>query len=158
MKPKLYLETSIISYLTARLSSDLIVAAHQKITSDWWENRRLKFDLYTSQWVIQEARRGDPQAAAKRLQVLQGIPLLESKTDTLELAKTFLYQQPVLPEKAREDALHIAIAITGGMNYLLTWNCRHIANVELQLKIANLAHQAGYNMPILCTPELLMGG
>ncbi len=76
----------------------------------------------------------------------------------IPLVKTLLYQQHILPEKAREDALHIAIAITGGMDYLLTWNCKHIANAENQQVITNLSHQAGYNMPILCTPELLMGG
>ncbi len=158
MKPKIYIETSVISYLTARLSNDLIVAAHQKITYEWWDNRRVEFDLYTSELVLEEAGRGDPQAASKRLQVLQDIPLLESKIEALKLAKTFLYQQHILPEKAREDALHIAIAITGGMDYLLTWNCKHIANAENQQVITNLSHQAGYNMPILCTPELLMGG
>ncbi len=101
---------------------------------------------------------GEPQAAEKRLQALLGIPLLESTAEALALAEILLYQQRILPETAREDALHIAIAITGGIDYLLTWNCRHIANAEIQRAITNICHQAGYCMPILCTPELLMGG
>jgi hypothetical protein len=131
--------------------------AHQKLTHEWWENRRFEFELYTSEWVIQEARRGDPQAAEKRLQVLHDLPLLESTAEALTLAEIFLYQQRLLPETAREDALHIAISIVGDMDYLLTWNCRHIANAEIQRAITNSCHQMGYNMPILCTPEVLMG-
>lgn len=157
MKPKVYIETSVISYLTARPSSDLIMAAHQKLTYDWWENRCPFFELYTSQLVIREASRGDLQAAEKRLEALQNIPLLESNQAALELAEIFLYQQHVIPEKAREDAFHIAIAITSGMDYLLTWNCKHIANAELQKVIAQISRQEGYEIPVLCTPEILMG-
>jgi len=157
MKPKVYLETSVISYLTARLSNDVIVIAHQKLTYDWWEMRSMKFELYTSQLVVQEASRGNKQAAEKRLNILKNIPLLESTEEVLILAEIFLYKQCILPEVAREDALHIAIAIVEGMDYLLTWNCKHIANAEVQRMINNFCHQKGYNMPILCTPELLMG-
>ncbi len=156
IKPIVYIETSIVSYLTARLSSDLIQAAHQKITVDWWENRRVQFDLYTSQLVIQEASYGDPQAASKRLNALQDIALLELNSEVQELADKLLSQQ-VIPTKAREDAFHISMAITYGVDYLLTWNCKHIANAEIQKSIANISAQAGYEMPIFCTPETLMG-
>jgi len=156
MKPKLYLETSVVSYLTARLSSDLIVAAHQKITSDWWENRRVEFDLYTSQLVIREARRGDLQAADKRLKALQGIAILPLNNKVFELADTIVSQQ-ALPKESHADAAHISAAILFEMDYLLSWNCRHIANAEIQKKIAQIIHHEGYNMLILCTPEVLMG-
>jgi len=157
MKPKLYLETSVISYLTARLSSDLIVAAHQKITYEWWDNRRVEFDLYTSELVIEEAGRGDPQAAAKRLKSLEKISLLVLNQEIFNLADLIVTQQ-VLPEEAHADAVHISAAILFEMDYLLSWNCRHIANAERQRKIAQIIHQTGYNMPFLCTPEVLLGG
>jgi len=156
MNPKVYIETSVISYLTARLSSDLIVAAHQKITSDWWENRRVEFDLYTSQLVIREARRGNLQAAEKRLRALQGIAVVPLNNKAFELADTIVSQQ-ALPKESHADALHISVAILYEMDYLLSWNCRHIANAERQKKIAQIIRQEGYNMPILCTPEVLMG-
>ncbi|OQW86978.1 MAG: DNA-binding protein [Thiotrichaceae bacterium IS1] len=156
MKPTVYIETSIISYLTARLSNDLIVAARQKLTIDWWENRRPQFELYTSEVVLQEARRGDPQAANNRLQMLQNVPQLDLMPETLELVELFLAQHAI-PLTAREDAIHIAIAVTYGLDYLLTWNCRHIANAEIQKQLAKLSSAAGYDLPILCTPELLMG-
>jgi len=156
MKSTVYIETSIISYLTARLSNDLIVAARQQLTTEWWENRRLHFDLYTSEIVIQEARRGDEQAARNRLKMLQDIPQLDLTPETLELAELFL-AQGAIPPTAREDAFHIAITITYGLDYLLTWNCRHIANAEIQKQLAKLSTAAGYDLPILCTPELLMG-
>jgi hypothetical protein len=133
------------------------MVAHQKLTYDWWENRRPSFELYTLQLVIREASRGDRQAVEKRLEALQNIPLLESNPAALELAEIFLYQQHVIPEKAREDAFHIAMAITQNMDYLLTWNCKHIANAELQKVIAQISHREGYEMPVLCTPEVLMG-
>ncbi len=155
-KPSVYIETSIVSYLTARLSRDLIMVAHQKITDEWWTNRRSNFELYTSQLVIQEASRGDPKAAGKRLNALQNIALLEFNTDIQEFAMRLLSQQ-VIPEKAYEDAIHMSTAIIYGVDYLLTWNCRHIANAEIQKAIAKISLQEGYEMPFFCTPEILMG-
>ena len=151
-----YIETSVVSYLTARLSHDLIMAAHQKITFDWWENRRSHFDLYTSELVIQEAGRGDPQAAKKRLNILPNLPLLDINEDVQKLVEIFLTRQ-VIPTKVREDAIHISIAIVYGIDYLLTWNCKHIANVEIQKVITKISNEAGYEIPIFCTPEVLMG-
>jgi predicted nucleic acid-binding protein len=157
-KPTIYVETSVISYLTARLSNDAIIAAHQKLTYEWWEHRRSDFELYTSQLVTQEARRGDFQAAEKRWQILQHLPLLPVTQEVFELADDFVQKQ-ILPVQAHTDALHIAVAIFHDMDYLLTWNCRHIANAEIQKQIAKLSFQQGYEeMPILCTPYELIGG
>lgn len=156
MKPTLYLETSVISYLTARPSRDLIVAANQQMTHEWWEYRRSQFELYTSQMVHQEASQGDEQAAEKRLNVLTDIPLLELRSEALDLAQAFL-QQGAMPEKANQDALHIAIATIYGIDYLLTWNCRHIANAEIQKKVARISLEQGYKFPTICTPQELMG-
>jgi predicted nucleic acid-binding protein len=156
MKPKLYLETSTISYLIARPSRDLVVAANQQVTHDWWETPRSQFQLYTSQVVIDEVSEGEPDAITQRLNKLKDIPLLELKTEALELAKIFIQQQ-ALPVKASQDALHIAVATIYGLDYLLTWNCKHIANATLVKKIAWLAMEQGYELPTICTPYELMG-
>ncbi|MBI1745291.1 MAG: type II toxin-antitoxin system VapC family toxin [Acidobacteria bacterium] len=156
MKPKVYIETTIVSYLTSRPSRDLIIAAHQQLTQDWWQNRRTDFDLFISQLVIQESSAGDQPAAQNRLQVLAPLPLLELNLAAQELARAMVTKGP-LPEKAGVDALHIAIATVHGMDYLLTWNCRHMANAERQPAIAALCLVSGYAPPVICTPEELMG-
>lgn len=156
MKQKLYIETSVISYLTARPSRDLIIAAHQQITSDWWENRRTQFDLYTSQVVLSEASVGDSEVASRRLKALQGIDLLDITDEVAELAGK-LISEKCLPERAVEDALHIAISAIHGTDYLLTWNCKHIANAKMRSKIEEIIRINGYKPPIICTPEELLG-
>src|SRR5205085_238609 len=135
MKRKVYLETTVVSYLTARPSRDLVVAAHQQITQDWWTNRRPDFDLYASQLVIQEASAGDVQIAQSRLAALDQIPLLGVNKEATSLARLLVEKGPI-PKKAAVDALHIAIATAHGMDYLLTWNCKHIANAEMQGGVA----------------------
>ena len=156
MRPKLYIETSVISYLVARPSKDLLMAAHQQVTQDWWNQRRAQFDVYVSSLVIQEASQGDAQAAASRLNTLQDIPLLELRNEARDLAEQFI-RYKALPKKANEDSLHIAIATIYGLDYLLTWNCKHIANAEIQKRIAKISVEQGYDMPIICTPLELMG-
>ncbi len=126
MKLKVYIETSVISYLTARPSRDLVTAAHQQLTIDWWEDRSTDFDLYISQLVVREASAGDEDAAKRRLNVVEQIPLLELNEEVLTLAHSLVEDGP-LPQKASEDALHIAVATVHGMDFLLTWNCKHIA-------------------------------
>ncbi|MCP4404687.1 MAG: type II toxin-antitoxin system VapC family toxin [bacterium] len=151
-----YLETTIVSYLTARPSRDLIIAAHQQITQEWWDSRRNNYDLYVSQLVVHEAGRGDPNAAARRLAVLDSIPMLALAEPAVILSEQFI-QQHAIPEKAAEDALHIALATIHGVDYLLTWNCKHIANAERWSAIAETCRQQGYEPPIICTPEELLG-
>lgn len=155
-KAKVYIETTIVSYLTARPGSDLIIAAHQQLTRDWWQNRRAVFDLFISQAVIEESSAGDQQAAKKRLQALAQIPALRLNEAALQLARDLVVRGP-LPEKSGVDALHIAIATVHGMDYLLTWNCKHIANAEMQSSIAATCLLRGYEPPVICTPEELMG-
>ena len=156
MKPKVYIETSVISYLTARPSRDLVTAAHQQLTTDWWEDRRADFALYISQLVVREASAGDEDAAKRRLDVIEQIPLLELNEEALSLARTLVEDGP-LPAKASEDALHIAVATAHGMDFILTWNCKHIANAEMRNLIAEVCHSQGYEPPITCTPEELLG-
>jgi hypothetical protein len=156
MKLKVYIETSVISYLTARPSRDLITAAHQQLTTDWWEDRRTDFDLYVSQLVVREASAGDENAASRRLEIIESIPLLELNAEALALARALLEEGP-LPAKASEDALHIAIATVHGMDFLLTWNCKHIANAEMRNLIEEVCRSKGYEPTITCTPEELLG-
>ncbi len=153
MKPTVYIETTIPSYLTAWPSRDLVRAAHQEITREWWA-RREQYELYSSRLVIAECQSGDQEAAADRLKVLTGIPLLEQRNEAGELAEALLRGVP-LPGKAASDALHIATAAVHGMLYLLTWNCRHIANVTLRPWIEAVCRAAGYEPPLICTPEEL---
>lgn len=156
MNLKVYIETTVVSYLTARPSRDLIIAAHQQITQEWWDNRRGSFDLYVSQFVIRESGAGDAAMAQKRLEALEEISLLSISQEALALARALIEKGPI-PEKAETDALHIAVAAANGMDYLLTWNCKHIANAEMQIGIGKLCRAAGFEPPVICTPEELLG-
>jgi hypothetical protein len=156
MNRKVYIETSVISYLTARPSMNVIEAGHQQSTYLFWD-RRGEFDLSASELVLTECAAGDPGAAGKRLAALQGIHLLEITTHSIELAKS-LVAAGIVPPKASEDALHISIATVHFAEYLLTWNCRHIANPEIQAQIADNFRRKGLFLPFICTPEELIGG
>jgi hypothetical protein len=156
MKRRIYVETSVISYLTARPSKTIIGAAHQQITLAWWELRS-DYELLVSQSVWQECAAGDPVAAQKRLAALEGISVLAVTPDMMHLAKS-LIDQAIIPPKAIEDALHIAVSTLHHVDFLLTWNCRHIANPVIQEKIAVYLEQLGLFLPIICTPEELLGG
>lgn len=127
MRPTVYVETSVISYLVARPSNNLRVASNQELTRIWWETRRESFELYVSAVVFGEAERGDSVAAAARLAVVRDLRLAQVTRESIDLAAALVTGSGV-PKKANEDALHIATAATNGLDYLLTWNCTHIAN------------------------------
>lgn len=154
MKPRVYIETSVISYLTARPNRDLIVAAHQQITAELWE-RRSDFEFYASELVTLEAGRGDALAAQLRLQVLRDIPMLEVLPEARDLGK-LLVTELAIPAKAIEDAYHVAVAAVQGMDYLITWNCTHIANLQMRRKIEKICLDAGYMPAVIGTPEELL--
>lgn len=156
MSEAVYIETSILGYLTARPSRDLVLVANIEVTREWWDTRRNDFDLYTSQAVLREAAKGDTEIAAQRLEILRGFPLLDLNQSVLDLAEQFLARSS-LPSKADVDAVHIAAATVHGMDYLLTWNCKHIANAQMQRKLAEISIDFGYELPILCTPYELLG-
>ncbi len=156
MKPKVYVETTIVSYLTARASRDLVVAAHQRLTREWWKRRRNRFDLYCSQLVVREAAAGDREAAARRIEIVDQLPLLEINDAARGVARDLL-AQGAIPTKATEDALHIALAAVHGVEYLLTWNCRHIANAEIRTAVMRVCSAHDCEPPVICTPEELMG-
>lgn len=149
-KPRVYIDTTIVSYLTAFPSRDLVRAAHQQVTREWWRARGA-FDLYASQVVLQEASAGDPAAAAERLEALQEASLLAVTEEAIALGEA-LVRGGGLPAKASADALHVAVAAVHGMEYLLSWNCTHIANVTLRGKIESICRESGVDPPAICTP------
>ncbi len=152
-----YIETTIVSYLVARPSRDLLVATHQQITQDWWIERRQEFDCYISQIVIEEASVGDPKQVKKRIDIINAFPALEV-TEAVENLTRAILAKGVLPTRAVRDAAHIAVAVVNNMDYLLTWNCRHLANAQIMRRVAGVCTEEGYDMPLICTPEELMGG
>jgi predicted nucleic acid-binding protein len=156
MSETVYIETSLIGYLTARPSNNLILMANLGITQEWWDTRRDQFTIYISQVVLDEVARGDLEMANRRLEILRYFPLLEVNERVQSLAVQFLTKSN-LPAKAADDALHIAIATFYGLDYLLTWNCKHIANAQIQKKLTQIGIEAGYELPTICTPYELMG-
>ncbi|MBW4479865.1 MAG: type II toxin-antitoxin system VapC family toxin [Tolypothrix brevis GSE-NOS-MK-07-07A] len=157
MSEAVYIETSILGYLTARPSRNLVLVANTEVTREWWDTRRNAFSLYTSQAVLKEVAQGDAEMASRRLEILRDFPLLDLNQPVLDLAERFL-ERSNLPSKADVDALHIAAATIHGMDYLLTWNCKHIANAQIQGKLAEISLDFGYELPILCTPYELLEG
>jgi predicted nucleic acid-binding protein len=155
MKPRLYLETTIPSYLTAWPSRDLIVAAHQQLTKEWWRARRDSFEICISQFVLDEAAAGDADAARERLELLNPLPSLDITEAVLQLASALL-QSGVIPGKAARDAAHIAVSAVHGIDYLMTWNCAHIANATIVRTIQAICLQNEFSCPVICTPEELM--
>ena len=155
MKPNVYIGTTIISYLAARPSRDLIVAGHQQITHEWWQTARPNFAAVSSQLVAREAGAGDSEAAAARLAFLTGLTLLEISEEALTLTQRLL-QSKALPQEFPEDALHVAVAVVNGIEYLLTWNYKHLANAGMRSKIEATCRELGYEAVVICTPEELM--
>ena len=150
MRPKAYVETTIVSYLTALPSRDLVLAAHQQVTRDWWSTREA-FELFVSQSVLDEASAGDVAAAALRIAALRDLVLLDLSADATLLAAELIRGGGV-PEKAKIDALHIAVASVHGMDYLVSWNCTHIANATMRGRIEAICRRAGFDPPVICTP------
>ena len=156
MKHKVYVESSVISYLTARESKDLIVRANQKITKQWWKTAPKRFELYVSAAVIREISSGDKTAAKARSSVTDQLELIDIQAEALTMARAII-KAGAMPKKAEEDALHIAIASYARLDFLVTWNCTHIANAEIRKKIEIIARELNVNCPIICTPQELMG-
>jgi predicted nucleic acid-binding protein len=155
MKSKVYIETSIVSYLTGRRSRDLVIAAHQELTRQWWEERAGQFVLVISELVQQEAARGDPEASRIRITALDGIDILRVNDEAVSLAER-LVSAELIPKESAADAFHIALAAVHGIDYLLTWNCKHLANASRRSRIEAFIKDAGFISSVICTPEELM--
>ncbi|WP_446010087.1 type II toxin-antitoxin system VapC family toxin [Candidatus Electrothrix sp.] len=156
MTRKVYIETSIISYLTSRSTNNLIAAARKNETVHWWEHHKKRFSLYVSNLVIEEAGRGDKEAAAKRLDVIADIETLPVTSEAVALSE-MLIRHSALPEKATDDALHISIACVHRVDFLLTWNCKHIDNAEKKPLIREICKDNGFICPEIATPAEMMG-
>jgi len=151
-----YLETTFISYLVARPSRDVIVAGHQQTTQDWWANRRSQFECSISQIVIDEASQGDPAEVQKRLAIIGGLPTLDVTEDAEALTRAIM-AAGMLPPHAFPDAAHVAVSAVHVVDYLLIWNCKHLANAQIARRIAMVCEKLNHKMSIICTPEELMG-
>lgn len=155
MKSTVYIETTIPSYLTAWRSPELVMAANQEATRKWWDESRAKFDLFVPELGVGEMSVGYPDAVKRRLAAVENVPELALTNEAEQLAAKLL-EGAALPQKAKADALHIAIATVHGMDYLLTWNCTHIANAIMRPKIKSICRSAEYEPPIICTPPELV--
>ena len=156
MKQIVYVESSVISYLTSRPNRDVIIAGRQSVTLDWWENQRHRFELRISVLVEEEISRGDSSAAQQRLDKVAEIQSLLISDEAVRIADLLLGEKAV-PKGSEEDALHIGIATAQGADFLLTWNFKHINNAEKKAAITRLIESAGYACPQLCSPEELGG-
>jgi hypothetical protein len=157
MDQKVYLETSIVSYYTARPSRDLIIAARQEITHEIWPVLQDNYEIYISALVIQEASRGDKEAVKRRLHEVSHIPILKITQNVQEVARSLISDNAVSPE-FEEDALHIAVACINGMDFLLTWNFSHINNAFKKTKIIKAIEKQGFIPPEICSPDEFLGG
>jgi hypothetical protein len=154
MKPIVYIESSVISYLVSRPNRDVVIAGRQAISHDWWNNHRYRFNLRVSSLVEEEIGRGDPLVAERRLKIIEDIPLLSISDEAVNLANA-LITKSVVPENSKEDALHISIAAAQGVDFLLTWNFKHINNAEKKSAISLLVDSFGFVCPQICSPEEL---
>lgn len=155
-KPSIYIETSVVSYLVAEPSVNIVTAARQALTRQWWDEKRQDYELYISEFVVSEAASGDSLMADRRLAALSGIAEIQLTGAATDLAEMLIEEGP-LPAKAALDALHIAVAVAGGMEFLVTWNFRHLANATMRGQIERKCRLRGFEPPIICTPEELSG-
>jgi hypothetical protein len=155
MKPSVYVETSVFGHLATRPSALLVTAANQQVTREFWYDHRARFELFVSLAVVDECTAGDAEAASERAVFLEGIPILGVDDQVLSLAQSLMIRIP-LPDRAAVDAVHIAVAAVNGVDYLVTWNCKHIANPALRGTIEAVCRAAGYVPPVICTPPELV--
>lgn len=156
MKKSVYIETSVISYYTNKPSRDIIIAARQQVTHEWWEAKIRDFKICTSELVYNEVSSGDKIESKKRIDVIKKFTYLDLNEDSYNLAK-YLIESKAVPEQYPEDSLHIAVACVHGIDFLLTWNFKHINNAQRKTVIEKAANEYGYIGPVICTPEELIG-
>lgn len=154
-KESVYIETTLVSYYTSNLSRDIIILAHQEVTKDWWPMAIRRYNIFISEIVIEEASLGDPEASKRRLEEIKDFPHLELNEKVEEMAQIYV-ERLNIPEKSIRDAIHLAVACVHNIDYLVTWNCRHIANGEVIKKLMKINEPLGVHTPIICTPEELM--
>jgi predicted nucleic acid-binding protein len=154
-RPTVYIETSVFSYLAARPSRDVIAHAHQMLTVEWWDRSLPRVEAFASAIVLEEASRGDPEAAVRRIRLIEQMDFLPTPPEVEALARTYI-DANLIPESQLYDALHLAIASVHAIDYLLTWNCKHIAAATVRRGLAAINIREGFGIPVLCTPEELL--
>ena len=157
MREKVYIETSIISYLINKTNRDIIITAKQELTKEWWYEHKSDYDLFISDLVTEEISKGDSIYAEQRQKIIENIPILKVTEKALLIANSIISKK-ILPVKAADDILHISLAIANNIDYLLTWNCKHIANAHIIKTLETIAKSHKYNVPVLCTPIEILGG
>jgi hypothetical protein len=156
MKPRVYVETSVVSYLVGWLNQQSILVAHnQEFTREWWSSRRHEYELFSSAVAVSEARKGEQPLASERLKFLAATTLLDVTDEATGLAHELL-RRTRIPAKADVDALHVAVAAIHGMDYLISWNCKHIVNANILPQVYAVCRAGGYEPPLICTPQELM--
>lgn len=155
MAEGVYIETTVVSYLTAKDSLDVRTRAHQEATRRWWRGKRKHYDLYVSPFVLQEAGAGDLTAARLRLRIVSQMPQV-AVTDAVTRLARLLIHRGVVPQAAQVDSFHVALAAVHGLEYLLTWNCKHIANATKRVSIEACCRDSGFEPPVICTPEEML--
>jgi hypothetical protein len=153
--PTVYVETTVPSYLVARRSRNLVTAAHQQITHDWWSSARERFELFASVSVLDEIQRGDPEYVLKRMEIVRDFEVLQFTSDVAELIREYSHRC-VLAGSATADLAHFAYAVAYNMDYLVTWNCRHIANGQVIKRLTKINREIGRPTPVIVTPEELL--
>ena len=152
----IYLETTIVGHLVGRIHRDPLIAARQQVTRDWWRDEASKYSVLISQLVLDECSDGDPEAASERLEAVKNLDLLDV-SDEVDALSAALIAGNAVPASEPRDAFHIAISAVNGINYLLTWNFKHIANASLRGRIEQVCRETGFDPPVICTPDELMG-
>jgi hypothetical protein len=155
MKSSVYIETTVVSYLTSRISPFSVIAGRQAVTLDWWQNHAKQYDLYASEVVLDEAGAGDAEPATRRMELLKDVPILSLTREGLRLGEV-LIADGAIPREFFDDALHVAIASVHRMDYLVTWNFQHLAGAGKRRKIERIVTGNGFACPAICTPEELM--
>ena len=155
MKKRLYIETTVVSYLTAKPSRDIIIAGHQGATRDIWPELSVKFETYVSALVFEEARKGDRNQAQLRVAAIESFPLLDIDDDARILAETIIAKKGI-PSQYPEDALHIAVAAVNGIEIVVTWNFAHLNNPFIRKILRRIIEDEGYECPEICSPEELL--
>ena len=155
-KQKVYIETSVVSYYASRPSRDLVIAARQETTRELWPMLVNRFDRYISMLVLMEINKGDPTAVNERKKVISDLPVLDVTPESESLAEAIV-SEGLIPERFGEDSLHIALAVVNGMDYLVTWNFRHLNNALIKIHIMRFIEKQGYVAPVICSPDELLG-
>jgi len=150
-----YIESTVPSYYVARPSVSVVQAARQATTRYWWDGGCSGLELFSSLETLDEIGRGEPSMAESRLEMMRGIPLLAINDRVASLTNQLL-ASGIIPPKAASDAIHIAVATVHEMDFLVTWNFRHIANAHIRARLGRETAQLGFTLPVTCTPEELL--